>query len=94
MGTSNLTEKCIKNTKESAIADHLLQCDSPTNFDEFDTSGSDSNKFKVLVKESLLIKRDNPVLNRATISFALDLFDYFWYLVLTFYKKIWSVFNI
>ena len=28
MGTSNLAEKCIKNIKESAIADHLLQCDS------------------------------------------------------------------
>ena len=36
MGTSNLTGKRIKNAKESAISDHLLQCDSPTAFDDFD----------------------------------------------------------
>ena len=29
IGTSNLTGKRIKNAKESAISDHLLQCDSP-----------------------------------------------------------------
>ena len=46
MGTSNLTGKRIKSVKESAISDHLLQCDSPITFDDFDISVSDSNKFK------------------------------------------------
>ena len=75
MGTSNLTRKRIKNAKESAISDHLLQCDSPITFDDFDILASDSNKFKLLIKESLLIKRDELVLNRTTKSFPLDLFD-------------------
>ena len=75
MGTSNLTGKCIKNGKESAISDHLLQCYSPINFDDFDILVSDSNKFKLLIKESLLIKCDKPVLNRTTKLFLLHLFD-------------------
>ena len=84
MGISNLTGKRIKNAKELAISDHLLQCDSAITFDDFDILASDSNKFKLLIKESLLIKRDKPVLNRTTKSFLLDLF----------YQKIRSVFNI
>ena len=75
MRTSNITGKRIKNAKESAISDHLLQCDSPITFDDFDILASNSNKFKLLIKESLLIKRDKPVLNRTTKSFPLDLFD-------------------
>ena len=72
-GTSNLTRKRIKNAKESAISDHLLQCNSPISFDDFDILAS--NKFKLLIKESLLIKRDNPVVNGLTKSFPLDRFD-------------------
>ena len=75
MGTSNLTGKHITNAKESAISEHLLQCESPIIFDDFDILASDSNKFKLPIKESLLIKRDKPVLNRTTKSFPLDLFD-------------------
>ena len=75
METSNLTVKRIKNAKESAICDHLLQCDSPITFADFDILASDSNKFKLLIKESLLIKRDKPALNRTTKSLLLDLFD-------------------
>ena len=63
MGTSNLTGKRVKNAKELAISDHLLQCDSPITFTDFDTLASNSNKFKLLIKEYLLIKRDKPVLN-------------------------------
>ena len=75
VGTSNLTGKRIKNAKELAISDHLLQCDSPITFADFDILASDSNKFKSPLKESLLIKRDKPVLNRTTKPFPLDLFD-------------------
>ena len=73
MGTSNLTGKRIKNAKGSAISNHLLQCDSPIAFDNFGVLAPDSNKFKLLIKESLLVKRDKPVLNRTTKSFPLDL---------------------
>ena len=61
---ANLTEKRIKNAQELAISDHQLQYDSSITFDDFDILASDSNKFKLLIKESLLVKRDKPVLNR------------------------------
>ena len=40
MGTLNLLGKRMKNTKELAISDHLLQCDSPIIFDDFDILAS------------------------------------------------------
>ena len=55
MGISNLAGNCIKNTKESAISDHRLQRASPLTFDDFDVLEYDSSKFKLLIKESLLI---------------------------------------
>ena len=75
MGISNLTEKRVKNVKQSAVSDHLLQCDCSINFDDFDILASETNNFRLLIKESLLIMPDKPVLNRATTSFPLKLFD-------------------
>ena len=75
MGISNLTEKRFKNVKQSAVSDHLLQCDCSINFDDFDILASETNNFRLLIKESLLIMRDKPVLNRTTTSFPLKVFD-------------------
>ena len=75
MGISNLTEKRLKNVKQSAISDHLLQCNCAINFDDFSILATDCNKFKLLLRESLLIKRDKPILNRTIKSFPLKLFD-------------------
>ena len=75
IGISNLTEKRVKNVKQSAVSDHLLQCDCSINFDVFDILASETNNFRLLIKESLLIMRDKPVLNRTTTSFPLKLFD-------------------
>ena len=69
MSISDLTGKRFRNVKESAVSDHLLQCDCTFDFDHFDILASDTNK------ESLLIKRDKPVLNRTVKSFPLKLFD-------------------
>ena len=55
MGISNLAGNCIKNTKESAISDHRLQRDSPLTFNDFDVLAYNSSKFKLLIKESVLI---------------------------------------
>ena len=63
MGFSNLTGRRLKNMKDSAVLDHLLQCNCTTNFDHFDVLPTVFSKFNLLVKESLLIKCDNPVLN-------------------------------
>ena len=74
-GISNLTGKRLKNVKQSAISDHLLQCNWAINFDDFSILATDCNKFKLLLRESLLIKRDKPILNRTIKSFPLELFD-------------------
>ena len=48
-------------------------------YDHFDILATDVSKFNLLVKETLLIKRNNPVLNRTTKLFPLELFDQFYY---------------
>ena len=70
MGISNLTGKRLKCVKQSAVSDHLLECNCSIDFDHFDILASDANKFRLLIKESLLIKRDrSPVeQNRQVIS--------------------------
>ena len=75
MGISNLTGKRLKNVKHSAISDHLLQCNCTINFDNFDILAAESNKFKLFLRENLLIKRDKPILSRTAKSFPLELFD-------------------
>ena len=74
MGALILIAKRIKNTKESAISDELLQCHYPITFDDFEILASDSSKFKLIRKESLLIECNKPVLNRIKKSFQSDLF--------------------
>ena len=56
MGISNLTGKRLKTVMQSAISDHLLQCNCTINFDDFDILATELNKFKLLLRESLLIK--------------------------------------
>ena len=72
---SNLTSKHAKNMKESAVSHHLLQRNRGFDFGHFDVLASDANSFRLLINESLLIKREKPVLNRTVQSFSLKLFD-------------------
>ena len=53
---SNLTEKRVKNMKESAASDHRLQCDCIISFHNFYILAPDTNNFRLLIKETLLIK--------------------------------------
>ena len=64
MGISNLTVKCLQSVKQSEVSDHLLECNCSIDLDHFDILASDANKFRLLIKESLLIKRDQPELNK------------------------------
>ena len=75
MGISNLTGKRLKSVKQSAVSEHLLECNCSIDFDNFDTLASAANKFRVLIKEGLLIKRDHIQLNKTMKSFPLKLFD-------------------
>ena len=45
----------------SPISDHPLQCNCAINFDDFSILATDYNKFKLLLRESLLIKCENPI---------------------------------
>ena len=75
MGISNLTGKRLEIVKQSAISDHLLQCNCTINFDNFDLLAAESNKFKLFLRESVLIKRDKLIFNRTIKFFTLDWFD-------------------
>ena len=75
MVISNLTGKCLQCVKETAVSDHLLECNCSKDFDHFDILASDANKSRLLLKETLLIKRDQPQFNKTIKSFPLKLFD-------------------
>lgn len=58
MGISFLSEKRFKNFTEVAISDHVLQCGYLIDFYHFDILASETDTIRLLIKESLLIKRD------------------------------------
>ena len=74
IGISPLTFKKTKPSKESAIRDHLLNCNNIPSFEEFTILTNGNNKFDLEIKESLLIKRDRPILSENS-SAKLFLFD-------------------
>ena len=73
-GISPFIGKKVKGNTQSAVKDHFLICDSTPSFDDFSILTSESNDFKLLLMESLLINRDNPTLNKTVKSFPLELF--------------------
>ena len=75
MDNSNLTGKHRKCVKQSAVSDHLIECTCSIDFDHLNTLASDANKFRLFIKESLLIKRDQPHLKKTNKSFPLKIFD-------------------
>ena len=75
MGVSPLTGKKVKRSSNSAICDHLLHCNFLPSFDNFSVLAHENKKYLLEIKESLLIMRDKPSLNRNIISAPLYLFD-------------------
>ena len=71
---SPLTKKQVK-PKNSSVADHLLPCNHSASYDDFSILTSENEKFLLELKESLLIMRDRPSLNRNITSAPLYLFD-------------------
>ena len=74
IGISPLTFKKTIPLKESAIRDHLLNCNNILSFEEFTILTNRNNKLDLEIKESLLIKRDRPILNKNSCA-KLFLFD-------------------
>ena len=64
-----------KPSKESAIHDHLLNCNNIRSFEEFTILINGNNKFVLETKKSLLVKRDRPILNKNINSAKLFFFD-------------------
>ena len=74
IGISPLTRKKVK-PKGSAVSDHLLLCNHSPFFENFSVLTKENKKFMLELKESLLIMRDKPSLNRNIRSAPLYLFD-------------------
>ena len=70
----HLTEKRVE-CKPSAVSDHFLLHNHDSDFNDFTILRRDNNGFRLLIKESVLISRDFPVLNKKTASIPLSLFD-------------------
>ena len=71
---SPLTRKKVK-PKGSAVSDHLLLCNHSPFFENFTVLTKENKKFLLELKESLLIMRDKPSLNRNIRSAPSYLFD-------------------
>ena len=72
---SPLTGKKSKARKTTAIKDHMLFCYHIVSLDDFKILTSSNSEFHLKIKESLLISRDKPELNRNEKSLPLCLFD-------------------
>ena len=75
IGVSLLTRKKVKPSNNSAICDHLLHCNFLPSFDNFSVLVHENKKYLLEIKESLLIMRGKPSLNRNINSAPLYLFD-------------------
>ena len=71
---SHLTGKRVE-CKPSAVLDHLLLHNHDSDFNDSTILCRDNNGFRLSLKESILISRDSPVLDKNTASVPLLLFD-------------------
>ena len=74
IGISTLTFRKGKPSKECAIRDHLLNWNNIASFDEFTILAFGHHKYILEIKESLLFKRDRPVLKKNIGSAKMFLF--------------------
>ena len=72
---SPFTRKKVKLINNSGVLKHFLQCNRVPSFGNFNILAYENKKFFLEIKESFLVMRDKPSLNR-DISFGiLYLFD-------------------
>ena len=63
-GISPLTGKKLKSKKSTAVKNHMLFCDHLVSIDDFKILVTSDSDFHIKVKESHLISRDEPILNK------------------------------
>ena len=69
--------KKVKSPRESAVFDHIVHTGHNASFDGFETLAKECDEFRLLLRELLLILRDDPPLNRYVKSIPLDFFFQF-----------------
>ena len=74
LSLSALTGKRVNNNKKSAVKDHCSFFNHVGSFEDFSILTYESNPFKLLIKEALLVSRDKPLLNKQVKSIPLQLF--------------------
>ena len=66
----------LTNQKQStAVKGHMLMCNQLVSFNDFKVLASSNPEFHLKTKESLLISRDQHILNKNEASLLLYLFD-------------------
>ena len=75
ISVSFLTGKKVKPSNNSTICDHLLHCNFLPSLDNFSVLAHENKKFLLEIKESLLIMRDKPSLNRSINSAYLRTYE-------------------
>ncbi len=82
IGGSHLTGNILADPKGSTVFNHLMgcmfvhvmKCTCGRNPEDFSVLTYGASEFQLKVKESLLISKDKPVLNKAVSSLPLRLF--------------------
>ena len=74
ISTSPLTGKRVNNKKKSSVKDNFLLSSHLCSFEDFSVLNYESHKFKRLIKESLLVTKDKPLLNKQVKLLKLELF--------------------
>ena len=72
---ATVSERKSNQSKNSAGCDCLLHCNYLPSFDNFSILVHENKTFLLEIKESLLLMRDKPSLNRNISSAPLYLFD-------------------
>ena len=61
LGITTLTKKKVKSPKERAVFDHIVHTGRNVSFDDFKTLVKECDEFRVFIRDSLLILRDDPL---------------------------------
>ena len=67
--------KKVKEHNVPVIQKHNLFCNHSSGFDDFPILASNSNEFRVTLRQSLLINRDHTPLNKNRHLLTLELID-------------------
>ena len=74
LSLSALTGKRVNNYQKLAVEDHCFPSNRVGSFEVFSILTYKSNPFKLLIEDSLLVSREEPLLNKQVKSLPLQIF--------------------